>query len=52
MEIENPAQLIERLEKEVIPSMLQKMNSVIESADRLKNVTIDNKRVANSTNQN
>jgi hypothetical protein len=52
MEIETPKKLMERMEKEVIPSMVQKMNSVIASANLLKNAKGPNKRIANNTNQN
>ena len=52
METENPEKLMERIEKEVIPSMMQKMNSVVASASLLKNAKGPNKRIANESNQN
>ena len=52
MEADSLQKMAGKMEKEVIPSMIQKMNSVIASASLLKNIQVQQKRVAISTNQN
>lgn len=44
--------LIKKMETEVIPAMMERMNSIIASANLLKNTKRPNKRVASPTNQN
>jgi len=46
MKEETPEKFLERMEKEFVPSMERKMNSIIASANLLKNAQGSNKRFA------